>query len=637
MKRILYFFANDKRDTIIMKNYISFLSAAALIFAFILVPTNMDAGTPDTLKASVATGTRVSMLRDQVATPVSVVGREAIEDSDENALMPVLMEQVPGLFVTSRGVTGYGVSGGAAGAISLRGFGAAAGRVLILIDGHPQFESIYGHPVADEYLSTNASKVEVSRGASSVLYGSNAMGGAINILTRKPAKDGNELRMKMAGGPYGTLRGNLSDNYRKGAFSISGTLNYDRTAGHRENSAFNSIGGMLNTSYALSKTWTASARASLMRANSQNPGTVSQPILEGTADVTRMMAGIALENKGERSSGAVDIYYNYGNHVINDGYKEGGKPQPYLFHGTDFTAGVTAWQMFSLFEGNRLTAGTDLMYYGGNAYRNPETEIYADHKRLNEEAVYLFDNQTLGNFTLTAGLRLDRHSAYGVEWIPHFGASWMPGPNTSLKASVSKGFRMPNMRELYMYAVANEELKPEKAWSYDFTAGHHFLDGALNVEASVFHTTGSNIIEVTVVDGIRQNRNVGEFSNSGVEAAADWQILPGLSLNANYSYLHMSKIYTGAPVHKGWLGAKWTCGRFSANIGAMGIAGLYLTTGEEAKTSNYVDLSLRLAYKLTDNFSLFARGMNLLNDKYETMDGFPEAGITAIAGLSINL
>ena len=97
----------------------------------------------------------------------------------------------------------------------------------------------------------------------------------------------------------------------------------------------------------------------------------------------------------------------------------------------------------------------------------------------------------------------------------------MPGSATTLKASVSKGFRMPNMRELYMYAVANEALLPEKAWSYDLTAGHHFLDGALNVEASVFHTVGSNIIEVNIVDGKRQNRNVGQFANTGAELSAD--------------------------------------------------------------------------------------------------------------------
>lgn len=591
----------------------------------------------DTLRSSVVTGTRMAVSKDALPAPVSVVGRESIAVSDENALMPVLMEQVPGLFVTTRGVTGFGVSNGAAGAISLRGFGAGSGRALILIDGHPQFESIYGHPVADEYMASNAQRVEVTRGASSVLYGSNALGGVINIITRQPVKDGNALDLKLMGGSYGTLRGSISDNYRSGRFTASANLNYDRTDGHRENSSFDSKSGMLKLGYQLSDAWKVGANASLMNTYSQNPGTVAAPMLEGTADVTRLMAGVSLENKYEKTSGTLDFYYNWGDHVINDGYKEGGKPQPFLFNGVDFTAGLTAYQMTDIFSGNTLTTGVDLLYYGGNAYRNPETEIYADHKKLNEQAVYLFDQQTVGKFMFNAGLRLDHHSAYGIKWIPQAGVSYMPGANTTIKASASKGFRMPNMRELYMYAVANEDLLPEEAWSYDLTFGQHFLDGALNMELSAFYTKGSNIIEVNVVDGKRQNRNVGEFANSGVEFSADWKAAKTLSFNTNYSFLHMDTIYTGAPVHKFWFGGNWNPGKFSINAGAMAIKDLYLTTGENAKTSNYVDVKARVAYKVLDCMEIFVRGANLLNSSFETMDGFPEPGITILGGISISL
>lgn len=591
----------------------------------------------DTLQSSVITGTRVSVLRDALPAPVSVVGRLQIRESDETALMPVLMEQVPGLYVTSRGVTGYGVSNGAAGAISLRGFGAGSGRVIILIDGHPQFESIYGHPVADEYMASNAQRVEVSRGAASVLYGSNAMGGAINIITRKPVKDGNSLDLKMLGGSYGTARVNFSDNYRKGRFTASAALNHDRTDGHRVNSAYHSTSGMAKIGYQLSDAWKVGANVSLMNAFSQNPGTVAAPMLDGTSNVIRGMAGVSIENSYEKTSGNIDIYYNWGNHIINDGYTAGKKPQEYLFHGTDYTAGISAYQMVPLFRGNRLTVGTDLMLYGGNAYRNPVTEIYADHKQLNEEALYVFDQQTLGKFMFNAGLRLDRHSAYGVEWIPQAGVSYMPEKNTTLKLSASKGFRMPNMRELYMYAVANEALLPEEAWSYDFTAGHHFLDGALNVELSLFHTTGSNIIEVNVVDGKRQNRNVGEFANSGVEFAADYRVTKNLNFNLNYSYLHMNKIYTGAPVSKLFVGGNWTPGKFSISLSAMAINDLYLTTGDNALKSNYVDVKAKIGYQVLPCMQIFARGTNLLGQDYMTMEGFPEPGRTFLGGVSISL
>ena len=623
-----------------MKNFFRLTSLsfiAAVLSAASLSADNDSQQAQDTLATSVITGTRMSVLRDALPAPVSVVGRLAIAASDETAVMPVLMEQVPGLFITSRGVTGYGVSTGSAGAISLRGFGASAGRVIILIDGHPQFESIYGHPVADEYMAANAQRVEVSRGAASVLYGSNAMGGAINIITRQPLTDGNHLDFKAMGGSFGTYRASFADNYKNGRFTSSVTLGHDRTDGHRESSAYHSTNGMVKLGYQLSDAWKAGASVSLMKAYSENPGTVAQPMFDGWSDIIRSMAGISFSNKYEKTSGNIDIYFNYGDHTINDGYNQGGKPREFLFHGTDYTAGLSAYQTVPLFTGNTLTVGADMIYYGGNAYRDPVKEIYADHKKLNEEAVYVFDQQVFGKFMFNAGIRFDYHSAYGAEWIPQVGLSYMPGTNTTIKASASKGFRMPNMRELYMYASANAELLPEEAWSYDLTLGHHFLDGALNTELSVFYTKGSNIIEVVRENGKAQNRNVGAFANKGVEFAADWRVSRTFNLNANYSFLHMDTIYTGAPVHKVYAGADWKPGRFSASLGAMCIRDLYLSTGDDAVTSNYVDVKARLGYQFNDWLQVFVRGLNLLNQDYATMLGYPEPGITVLGGISISL
>ena len=609
------------------------LSAATLLQA---APAQPEKETIDTLRSAVVTGTRVAMERDRIPAPVSVVGRARIATSDESALMPSLMEEVPGLFVTSRGVTGYGVSSGAAGGISLRGFSAASGRTLVLIDGHPQYQSIYGHAVADEYLADLAERVEVTRGAASVLYGSNAMGGAINIITRQPNFLGNRVNIKLMGGSYGTLRGNVTEQYSNGRFSLTANVGHDRTAGHRENSAFRSTSGMLKASYDLSSAWRLSGDVNVVKAYSENPGTVEKPMFEGTADITRMMSWLSLENHYERTDGGLNFYYNAGKHVINDGYAAGGKPQPYLFNSTDYQGGFNLFQAFRLFEGNTLTAGVDLKLYGGNAYRNPTTEIYADHKKLHEEAGYLLAQQVLGPVTFEGGIRLEHHSLYGVEWIPQAGVSVLAWPGASLKLSASKGFRTPNLRELYMYAVANEDLLPERAWSYDFTYAQHFLDGRINTELSLFYTKGSNIIEVNVVDGKRANRNVGAFENKGVEFSADFLATDQLKFNANYSYLHMGTIYTGAPVHKAYVSATWTPGRFSANLGLMGIKDLYLSTGDNAVKSSYADLKARLSYRAADWITLFVRGENLLNRQYQTMLGFPEPGITVLGGVSLN-
>ena len=102
---------------------------------------------------------------------VSIIPQTKIESQHSSSLLPTIAQQVPGLFVTSRGVMGYGVSTGAAGTMSLRGIGGSPTTGLLLtIDGVPQYMGLMGHPIADVCHSMMAESVEVLRGAGSVLY-----------------------------------------------------------------------------------------------------------------------------------------------------------------------------------------------------------------------------------------------------------------------------------------------------------------------------------------------------------------------------------------------------------------------------------------------------------------------------------
>lgn len=585
----------------------------------------------------VVTGSRVPISRDVMPVPVSIVNRSTLEQSEETNLLPVLAQQVPSLFVTSRGMTGYGVSTGAAGGISLRGFGAGAGRVLVLIDGHPQYATIYGHPIADAYIASEAQQVEVSRGAASVLYGSNAMGGTINIITRKALENGNRLNIRAMAGSYGTQRYSITDSYRKDKLSAVVSGNYERTDGHRTNSDFESFSGYAKLGYDFTKEWRVTGNVNISQTNGNNPGTVDRPMLEGTTDVLRGMSAISIENRYEKTNGAANFYYNWGNHEINDGYFEGGTPRPYLFKSTDYMGGLNLYQSVNLFKGNSITGGFDVKLYGGDAYRDPATEIYADDIKLHEIAGYLFAHQMLGRFMFNAGIRLENHELYGNEWVPQAGVSYKAAEQTHLKFSVSKGFRTPNMRELYMYAVANEDLLPERNWSYDFTVSQKLLENRLSMELGLYYMKGDNIVQVVAMDGVSQNQNVGEFANKGVEFSLNYRILHNLTANTNYSYLHMDTPITGAPRHKFYAGATYAPDKFTLSAGAQVINKLYLSTGDAVETSNYVLIDARVSYKALKWMDVFAKGENLLAQKYETMLGFPMPRATFMAGVSLNL
>ena len=132
-----------------MKHIALILAAATVSFGTAQATEPSDS----ILQEVVITGTRAATDVRHLSQTVNVVDRAAIEETNRTSLLPLLTQQVPGLFITQRGYAGYGVSGGAAGNISMRGMSGSSARMLILIDGHPNYAGIYGHPIADSYQS----------------------------------------------------------------------------------------------------------------------------------------------------------------------------------------------------------------------------------------------------------------------------------------------------------------------------------------------------------------------------------------------------------------------------------------------------------------------------------------------------
>ena len=167
----------------------------------------------DTISHVVVTGTRNETDIRHLPMTISVVDRGTVESSHASSVLPVLNTRVPGFFSTSRGLLGYGVSDGAAGQMSVRGIGGPVQSglqttgVLVLVDGHPQYMGLMGHPIADAYQTMLVERVEVLRGPASVLYGSNAMGGVVNIVTRKM----DEARCKHGREPRGRVIRDFSE------------------------------------------------------------------------------------------------------------------------------------------------------------------------------------------------------------------------------------------------------------------------------------------------------------------------------------------------------------------------------------------------------------------------------------------
>ena len=607
------------------------------------VPDSLSVQKKVTIEEVVVTGTRNETDVRHLPMTVSVVNREQIEHRNDPSLLPLLTEYIPGLFTTSRGLMGYGVSGGAAGGMSLRGIGGVpqeglpTTEMLVLIDGHPQYMGLMGHPISDAYQSLLAERVEVLRGPASVLYGSNAMGGVINIVTRKMQQDGIWTHANVGYGSYNTLQSEVTNRIRKGRFTSIVSGSYNCTDGHRKDMEFEQYSGYAKFGYEISDAWNVWADVNLTHFGASNPGEISNPLLDNDQRITRGMTSFALANHYAKTSGTLSFFYNWGKHWINDGYNLGGDPLDYRFHSRDLMLGVSWYQSVQLFEGNRLTVGFDYFHFGGEAWNKTlagERDTQAD-KTQDDVAGYIDFRQNLGDWlTFDVGLRVDHHSQVGTEWVPQIGFSFHLPENSEVKLMASKGFRYPTIREMYMFRPANPDLKPERLWSYEFSFAQRLLDGRLSYGVNVFYIDGENLIMRMPIDGRPLNVNTGKIENSGIEAQVAYRIVPAWSVDANYSYLHMDNPVLASPEHKLYVGTAFSKGRWNVSTGLQYVAGLYKELDPE-ETEDFLLWNVRGSFRVLDGFDVWVKGENLLAQRYEINAGFPMPKATVMAGVNI--
>lgn len=353
-----------------------------------------------------------------------------------------------------------------------------------------------------------------------------------------------------------------------------------------------------------------------------------------------------MKNEYEKTSGAIKLYYNFGAHEINDGYKSGDEPLPFRFHSTDQMMGLSAHQTYSLFTNNQTTAGVDLQKFGGKAWNKfldgSDDKTLAD-VHLYDVSGYVHTQQAVfsNKLWLNAGVRLDYHETNGAEWIPQVGISYSPSYNNVLKAMVSKGFRNPTIREMYMFPPRNPDLIPERLMNYEVSFTQNLLQNTLTLGLNVFYINGDNMIQTNFIDGKPINLNSGKVENKGVEVSSKYQLTKSVNLSGNYSYLDMKHAILGAPKHKLYIGGNFTKERWSFSTGLQVVSKLYTAIKSkqvpENKTSSFNLWNARVNYKATPMLTFFAKGENLLGEEYEMNAGYPMPNTTVFGGLRIQL
>jgi outer membrane cobalamin receptor len=610
--------------------------ATLIVLPVLLLAEESDTTKNYNLNPVTITATRTETPRNLVVPSISIISQEELKANPEKSIFSLISQEIPGVFVQERDVLGFGVSN-PAGQLTIRGVGGSpTTEVLTLIDGRPQYMGLMGHPVNDSYLSANVERVEVIRGPASVLYGSNAMGGVINIITHKAMEPGLSGNASLTYGTDDAQQDGVHLAYQENNWNVLGSFTHEHTDGSRPWSEYTANSGYVKSSVTLSDQYTATLDGSYTKFHTYDPGTVASPYINDWMNIERGYAGISLENDWGISKGALRYIYTFGHNELDPVYNSS-------WVSNDYISAVTLYQSLPLLPSHTLTVGIDASQNGGKGQNNTSNgtvNTYGGEHSVYEYGVYvdmqsIFYNKLMFNY----GLRYDRNELFGDVTTPQFGITYTINEATSVRASASHGFRNPTISELYLFAPT-PSLKPEEMWNYEIGISHMY-NNWFSADITGFISEGSNMI--TMIAYQPNGRiNSGGFVNRGVEFSGQAFITDDFHINTSYSYTDVANPAISVPRHKIFIGGDYHYSIFAVYVTAQHVEGLYSLAqihyaNVRVSLPNYTNVGVKLAVHVLEKISISVGSQNLLDESYQTIYGYPMPGRTYSIGVQAGI
>jgi len=587
----------------------------ALLFILCLVRTGFSGGEEDTLTTYrlpeiVVTATRtVRALKDLSAT-VSVITREEIAASNANSCTGIL-NTLPGLFVQRTGAFGRAD-------VDVRGLGDGGRRVMVLVDGRPVKMGLFGCTITHSLPLDNVERIEVVRGPLSVLYGSDALGGVINIITRRPTKP-EEMDYTLSLGSHRTSQNRLRIGGVRGPWNFYATADRRRSDGYLPHSAYRGNDFTARVGYKIAGYLRATFSGKYFDGHKEEPlrATDRDTLVPQTwNDYKRGAVDLTLTAKGKRWNGLAKLYRNYGKHKFSDGW-----------HSKDFTNGAILNGSGKVFPNNELTFGAEFRQQGGKLLHKPFA--WEKEKRRYDKyefAIFFHDEQILPRkLILTFGGRYNQDEVSGSEFCPQLGLVFHPREGTTLRGTVNKGFRSPQLNELYLFKKSNEGLKPEEIWNYEIGFAQRIGEKA-KVELVGYRMKGENLIQKEKVPGHTppfQFQNTGKFRFKGMEAGIKIQLNRELSGRIYYTYLDPGEKTKARPGDKVDLALRYAGRRLRLSLTGQYVADYFAADNRKEPIPDYFVANTKLSYELIPHLETFFAVDNILDREYEIYADIP--------------
>jgi len=554
---------------------------------------------------------------------VSVINENDLKDLKVFNLFNAIM-YFPGIYVQRTG--DYGRTD-----IEIRGIGSNGRRINIMVDGRPEKMGLFGCIITHSFPLDNISKIEIVKGAASVLYGSDAMGGVINIITKKPIKK-SETNALIAYGSFNSQHYQIEQGGNLNNFSYYLNANSESSDGHIDNSSWNGKNFSTLFEYKLTSSSSLSFRGKYFSGTKYEPGPIASPLNNFWNAYKRSALDLTYTNSFHNSDILFKAYRDFGHHKFSDGWDS-----------KDYVNGMIFKYTTNSIDNNELTAGIDYKYLGGKRLSNP---MGTWHKY--NLGVFVSDEYKLMNrLIITGGLRFDHDSISGSESVPQLGALYKATEKTYLRMLISKGFRNPQLNELYMFPSSNSGLKPELSWNYELGFRQSFND-KLYADFTFFYTEGDNII-ITMKNQnpppLYKFFNAGSFIYRGFETEISTMPTKDIELKFFYTYLNPGDNTLGKAKHKANVFAVYRKEKFELSLSLSYVAKYYADNNKKEKMPDYLLLGGIIQYNLHKYFSIFGKIDNILDVDYKNYVEIPGAaagiyqmpGRSAMIGVNVHL
>ncbi len=613
---------------------------SAVFFIGTMGSSQAQDATPQRLDEVVVTATRTPVPIEQTTNSVTVIDAEAIAAKQVDTVLDVL-RTVRGLDVRQ--------AGGIGGQTSVFMRGGNSNHTLVLIDGVQVNSPTTGAFDFADLTVENIERIEVIRGPQSTLYGSDAIGGVINIITKK----GVGPVSGFASSEYGSFntfqeRAGLSGGTERYDYALTVTrLDSDGISRANEKDGNPEEDGYENT--------TVSGRFGVaVLGDGRLDATVRYTKSDSDIDAAFPFAD-DLDSSSERDalvlsttfSKPITSWWDQRLQLSLNDDDLAGKDQdePTDFSPTgdngfqiDIQAKRLDWQHdFMLTEQATITAGYELEHQKARSRENFT-------KSLTNHAGYAqLQLNPVDNLFLVAGGRFDANTLYENKLTYKFSASYhLDQTGTTLRSSYGTGFRGPSLNELLFPGFGNLDLEPETSTSYDVGIEQQVFT-QLVLGATYFHNSFDGLIVGTFdpATNLFQAENINEARSRGIEAYMRVSPMDNLDVQATYTHTATRDRETRLrlarrPVNKGNLNimyAPWDVLRMNLDLLQLGSS--FNDTFNNQRVAGYGVVNLSGSYDITENFQAFVRVDNLLDHEYEEISGFGTFGRSAFGGLKL--